>query len=86
MGMRKNEQQYKRDDPNTVTPRIDAEREAAAKLYPSLGEIERREAIANLRRYFEIALAQERVDVNASLTQPGSVPTMKERSNEILKT
>jgi hypothetical protein len=59
----------------------------ADRLYPALSEGERRMATANLRRYFEIALAvaEEQARVEAELTQPESIPTMKERSNADLK-
>jgi hypothetical protein len=43
--------------------------------------------MANLRRYFEIALAfaEEQSRAETGLTEPDSVPTMKERSNVDLK-
>jgi hypothetical protein len=55
----------------------------AVGLYPALSRDERRQAMANLRRYFEIAcaMAEEQAREKAGLTQPKSVPTMKERSN-----
>jgi hypothetical protein len=59
----------------------------ANELYPELSENQQRDAMANLRRYFEIALAiaEEQARREPSLTQPESVPTMKERSNVDLK-
>jgi hypothetical protein len=75
----------------TSRPRINTEAEhvdaAAARLYPELSETEQRQAGANLRRYFEIALsmAEENAKRDASLTERESVSTMKERSNDTLK-
>jgi len=54
--------------------------------YPQLSEEERREAMTNLRRYFEIALAiADETGQGRGLTHPDLVPTMKERSNVDLK-
>jgi hypothetical protein len=57
-----------------------------AGLYPQLSEKDRREALANLRRYFEIvvAIADETAQARG-LTHPASITTMKERSNVDLK-
>ena len=59
----------------------------ASGVYPELSEADRREAVANLRHYFEIAvaIADEAVQQRRGLTSPESVPTMKERSNVDLK-
>jgi len=59
----------------------------ASKLYRELSDAECREAVANLRRYFEIALAiaEEHARLEPGLTQPESVSTMKERSHVDLK-
>lgn len=61
--------------------------ETLDELYPELSETERREALANLRHYFEVALAvlQDQIS-ERGLTSPESLLTIKERSNEKLKT
>lgn len=68
--------------------RSDAEHVTRAELYPALSENERSQALANLRRYFEIALAIAKAAANREdgLTDPDSVPTMKERSSDHWKT
>jgi len=60
----------------------------APTLYPGLSSEERNEAAANLRRYFEIAIAiaEEPRSQKKGLTHPESVPTVKERSNVDLET
>lgn len=59
----------------------------AAELFPGLSQQEQTEAVTNLRRYFEIALAiaEENAQIDFGLTQSESVPTVKERSQGNLK-
>ncbi len=63
-------------------------RDIIEKAYPSLNKEERGVALANLRRYFEVALAlaEELQCAAARLTPPAPVHTIKERSNGNLKT
>lgn len=60
----------------------------AAELYPELSPEEQNEAVTNLRLYFENAsrIAEETPGVEAGLTRDRSVPTVKERSSDVLKT
>jgi hypothetical protein len=79
------------EEESTAGPEMNIETEhadaVADKLYPELSNDDRRDAMTNLRRYFEIALAIAEVQARAEagLTEPTSVPTMKERSNVNLK-
>jgi hypothetical protein len=69
---------------NSPAPRSGA---AIPRLYPELSQQECREAMANLRRHFEIAIAiaDERAQQGVDLTALESIPTMKERSSDNLK-
>src|SRR5579864_2408429 len=56
------------------------------QLYPGLSDEQLREAEANLLRYFEIALDIYEEQVAHGVDTSPSLPTMKERSKESLKT
>jgi hypothetical protein len=57
------------------------------KLYPALDLTDRKTAVANLRRYCEVALAvvANQNKESKNLTGPKTVHTMEERSNVHLK-
>lgn len=61
--------------------------EVGAKLYPELIGGVRQLAMANLLRYFEIAvaIAEEQARARLGLTVAESTPTIKERSNVDLR-
>ena len=73
------------DDASVNAKDIENERGTWAHLYPQLSERQRREAIANLQRYFAIVFTEEHTRRANGLTQAEPLPTMKERSIDDLK-
>jgi hypothetical protein len=76
---------------STSCPAVDGAsgeiRRVLAKLYPELNRKDRDVAEANLIRYISIALAITNEPYRSAdhLTHPESIPTMKERSIDNLK-
>ena len=54
-------------------------------LYPTLTEAELRQAQANLRRYLEITLEVQREQMSRGFDTSQNLNTMRERSNDNLK-
>jgi hypothetical protein len=59
---------------------------AVHELFPTLSEEERNRAVANFRRYVEIAIRiSEQSSLKDAFDSSGETTTMKERSNSFLK-